>query len=78
MFLCVFLSRRFILFQALSWTFYALCLVLAMSCLLFWGYLAKFTFGLVTSFGVLGVLSQVRAPLDYSLAGSSTTQRRCG
>lgn len=55
-------SCRFVLFQALSWTFYALCLVLAISCLLFWSYLAKFTFGVVTSFGVMGVLSQVGRP----------------
>ncbi|GAB5035097.1 diacylglycerol acyltransferase [Nannochloropsis oceanica] len=52
-------GARFIVFQAISWTFYALCLVLAVCCLLFWARLAKYTFGLITSFGVFGVLSQV-------------------
>lgn len=52
-------GAKFILFQTLSWTFYALCLVLAVSCLLFWSSVAKYTFGILTSFGVFGVLSQV-------------------
>lgn len=50
--------HSFILFQALSWSFYALCLALSAGGLLFWSSLAHRAVGLVTSFGVCGVLSQ--------------------
>jgi len=50
---------RFVLFQALSWLFYAACLLLSMFCLFFWSWIAKYAFGWITSFGVLGLASQV-------------------
>jgi hypothetical protein len=58
--MCVHLSphptppHSFILFQALSWSFYALCVALSLGGLLFWSSLAHRAFGLVTSFGVCG------------------------
>jgi hypothetical protein len=58
------------LFQGLAWSFYAMSLVLAIACLLFWSYLAKAAFGVLTSFGALGVLSQVRPACLPSVAWS--------
>mmetsp|Transcript_12114 Transcript_12114/g.15845 ORF Transcript_12114/g.15845 Transcript_12114/m.15845 type:complete len:756 (-) Transcript_12114:255-2522(-) len=52
-------GSRFILFQALAWSLYALSLVLSLLWLFKFGFVAKQAFGWITFSGATGVLSQV-------------------